>query len=60
MRYDFKREYVGPNGPHLNCLTNFTRTRDHEKRTGSSIHPRVVNGRTVHAKKNTAKPPKAA
>lgn len=31
-KYDFRSSYPGPNGPHLNCLTMFTRTRDESKR----------------------------
>lgn len=56
-RYDFMQAYPGPNGPHLACRTQFTQTRDESKRGGDSIHPRVMNGRTLYRKENTCAAP---
>lgn len=39
-------------------MTTTKTTLDQAPKPDSSIHPRVVNGRTVHRKSNTAKPPK--
>ena len=60
QKYDFYIEYVGPAGPHLNCLTEFTKTRDETKRGGDSIHPRVDGARTRHPKEDTRASPKAS
>ncbi len=39
-KFDFNAHYVGPMGPHLNCLTHYSRTREHrEARYNASIHP---------------------
>ena len=35
----FKRDYVGPEGPHLNCLTQTSITGSYEESKQRSIHP---------------------
>lgn len=39
IKYDFYQQYPGPLGPHLNCLSDYTKTRKEEDRLrGDSIH----------------------
>lgn len=51
----FRQRYVGPDGPHLNCLTSTTRKGTYEEKDQRSIHPRhwPITGHGV--KKNTKK-----
>lgn len=55
VKSKFLRSYPGPRGPHLNQLTMTTMSGAYEDKDQQSIHPRVVNGRTMHKKVNTAK-----
>ena len=53
----FAKRYLGPKGPHLQHRTYFTQTGAPAKEeTQSSIHPRVMHGRTILPKVNTALP----
>lgn len=52
----FRERYVGPNGPHLNNLTQTSLTGSYKPEVQSSIHPRVHFGVTTSPKSNTAKP----
>lgn len=52
----FYQRYPGPRGRHLSCLTATTLTGSFKEDEQMSIHPRVINGRTRHAKVNTCAP----
>lgn len=57
-KYDFHQAYVGPLGPHLNCLSQYTLTRrDEDRLRGESIHPRTRH--YADEKSNTCKQPSA-
>lgn len=51
----FLRRYPGPVGKHLMHLTETSMTGEYTEDLQKSIHPRVVNGRQVYQKVNTAK-----
>lgn len=39
-KFNFMQEYKGPHGPHLFCLTHYSKTREYrETKHDSSIHP---------------------
>lgn len=53
-KMNFHRDYVGPKGPHLSCLTQFT-IDGKDAKSNTSIHPRAFrHGRKV----DTSKPAK--
>ena len=60
MKYDFHMAYPGPLGPHLNHLSDYTRSRREEDRLrGQSIHPRCWGPFTKREIRNTCAAPKA-